>query len=60
MANLNLGQDVANTGCENKHSCSYCGQQKAVLMLRYGSLVNINPSGYFAPLKYIWSVLVHR
>ena len=26
MANLNLGQDVANNREENKHYCSYSGQ----------------------------------
>ena len=45
MANLNLGQDVVNKG-ERKQTDS-CLIQQTVWMLRYGSLININPSGLY-------------
>ena len=48
MANLNLGQDVANKMRKKIDSCSYCGQIlyliAAVKLSRYGSLINIHPS----------------
>ena len=46
MANLDLGQDVANKKRKKRDSCSYSGQiLSPVRMHRYGSLININPSG---------------
>ena len=46
MANLNLGEDVANKikRKQNSSTKSYPLQQP-VEMRRYGSLININPSG---------------
>ena len=42
MANLNLGQDVANN---RKRIGSYSFSSQILLpMRRYGSLININPS----------------
>ena len=45
MANLNLGQDVANKG-ERKQTAThkFSPPQLAVRMGRYGSLITINPS----------------
>ena len=49
MANLNLGQDVANKSEKKSNVAahivsSFYPQEQAVWMLRYGSLININPS----------------
>ena len=43
MANLNLGQDVVNKR-ERKYTAAHL-VDLAVRMSRYGSLININPSG---------------
>ena len=48
MANLNLGQDVANKREKKIDSYSYSGQILSPMASwdrRYGSLININPSG---------------
>ena len=49
MANLTLGQDVANKG-ERKQTAAHVVAKSYLLyqaarMRRYGSLININPSG---------------
>ena len=53
MADLNLGQDVANKR-ERKQAATHVVAisyplQQAVGMHRYGSLININPSGFTVP-----------
>ena len=45
---------------ENKHTCSYSGQILAVRMRRYGSLININPSGLSQLGTPKWSCNFHR
>ena len=49
MANLNLGQDVANKRETKKTAAQYVAKSfplyLAVGMRRYGSLININSSG---------------
>ena len=52
MAILNLGQDVVNKRERKNRSRSYSGQIlfSIARMRRYGSFININPSG----LRYIW------
>ena len=56
MANLNLGQDVANTR-ERKTAANIVAKsyslEQAVGMHRYGSLININTSGSKACLAWI-------
>ena len=48
MANLNLGLDVANK--RERVDKSY-PLYLAVRMPRYGSLININPSGTYVPIS---------
>ena len=54
MANFNLGQDVANK--REKLDKSFPLKQ-AVGMRRYGSLININPSGSIFSLAHARSAL---
>ena len=52
MASLNLGQDVVNKKKELKQTAAHIVAksyplQQAAGMRRYGSLININPSGLY-------------
>ena len=55
MANLNLGQDVANERERKKTAAHkvaiFYPLWLAVRMRRYGSLFNISPSGFFSSQK---------
>ena len=62
MANLNLGQDVANKR-KRKYTAAHrvatsCLLNQAAGMSRYGSLININPSGHADPAcNYLANIL---